>query len=332
TGKIALIKRGDIPFYELAKEAEEQGAAAVLIYNNEEETIQGSIANSDDPVEIPVALISKEHGEWLANQSEQKAPYLETVYKEKEAGVAEFSSRGPVTVNWDIKPDILAPGTDILSTVPGGYQMLQGTSMAAPHAAGAIALVKEARPNWSNEQIYGALKTTSKQMMDNDEKPLDPIEQGTGLIQLKKAIETPTILHDSMLSFGEFSRIRRTTSTNLSVENTTNETQIYSFQIPTKERGINFNLPQTFTVKPKEKKTVPIEIKVNPQFLDDGIHQDWLSLESEDQTYQLPYLFVNETADHPKVMGFNFSLKELSQDDYQYQLYLTDQAKTVDVN
>src|SRR5699024_2864076 len=109
-----------------------------------------------------------------------KAPYLETVYKEKEAGVAEFSSRGPVTVNWDIKPDILAPGTDILSTVPGGYQMLQGTSMAAPHAAGAIALVKEARPNWSNEQIYGALKTTSKQMMDNDEKPLDPIEQGTG--------------------------------------------------------------------------------------------------------------------------------------------------------
>lgn len=331
-GKIALIQRGDIPFYELAKTAENKGASAVLIYNNEEEDIQGSIANSENPVEIPVALISKEHGEWLEQQSKQKASYLETVYKEKEAGVAEFSSRGPVTVNWDIKPDILAPGTDIISTVPGGYQILQGTSMAAPHVAGAIALVKEARPDWSNEQIYGALKTTSKQMTDTDEKPLNPIEQGSGLIQIKKAIETSTILYDSILSFGEFSRTRRSTSTELSVENTTDETQTYSFQIPTKERGINFNLPQTFTVKPKEKKTVPIEIKVNPQLVDEGIHQDWLSLESEDKTYQLPYLFVNETADHPKVMGFNFSLKELSQDDYQYQLYLTEQARTVDVN
>ncbi|MBU5465263.1 S8 family serine peptidase [Virgibacillus sp. MSJ-26] len=331
-GKIALIQRGDIPFYELAKKAENQGAVAVLIYNNEEEAIQGSIASEKDPVEIPVALISKEHGEWLANQSEQKTSYLETVYKEKEAGVAEFSSRGPVTVNWDIKPDILAPGTDILSTVPGGYQILQGTSMAAPHAAGAIALVKEARPDWSNEQIYGALKTTTKQMMDTDEKPLDPIEQGAGLIQIKKAIETSTIIYDSSLSFGEFSRTRRSTSTDLSVENKTNETQTYSFQIPTKERGIHFNLPQTFMVKPKEKKTIPIELKVNPQLLDEGIHQNWLTLESADQTYQLPYLFVNETADHPKVMGFNFSLKELSQDDYQYQLYLTEQAKTVDVN
>src|SRR5699024_9840690 len=159
-------------------------------------TIQASIANSDDPVEIAVALISKEHGGWVASQGEQKAPYLETVYEEKEAGVAEFSSRGPATVNWGIKPDILAAGTDMSSTAPRGYQMVQGTSMAAPRGAGASALVEEARPNWSNEQIYGALKTTAKQMMDNDEKPLDPIEQGTGLIQLKKAIETPTILHD----------------------------------------------------------------------------------------------------------------------------------------
>src|SRR5699024_7867559 len=121
---------------------------------------------------------------------------LETAYCKKETAITDFSSRGPVTMNWDIKPDITAPGSNIVSTVPGGYQALQGTSMAAPHVTGAIALLKEAHPNWSNEQIIGALMTTALPLEDEEDARFSPITQGMGSIRPDKAMQTDTIIHN----------------------------------------------------------------------------------------------------------------------------------------
>jgi subtilisin family serine protease len=64
--------------------------------------------------------------------------------------MAFFSSRGPVTADGSgrIKPDIVAPGVDILSSVPGGnYESNQGTSMAGPHVVGAVVLLWSADPS-----------------------------------------------------------------------------------------------------------------------------------------------------------------------------------------
>ncbi|MFD1036857.1 S8 family serine peptidase [Virgibacillus byunsanensis] len=330
TGKIALAKRGEVPFHEMAKKAEESGAEAVLIFNNEEKPFQGSIENPENPVTIPVASISHQDGQWLQNNTDSQT--IETIYQTTETTIADFSSRGPVTVNWDIKPDIIAPGSNIISTVPNGYQALQGTSMAAPHVAGVMALVKEAHPDWTIEQIQGALTTTATPLEDNKGDLLDPIIQGTGQIQPNKAIETNTIIQHALLSYGKINSYKEEKTINVTIENTTNQAQSYSFDIPTKQKGLTWNLPQMFTLEGKQQKTIPIELSVTTPQLEKGLYQGWISLHQQGETYQLPYLFVNETADYPKAMGFEFSLMPFSDDTYFYKLYVTDEAKSVTVD
>ncbi|MBY7144728.1 S8 family serine peptidase [Virgibacillus sp. NKC19-3] len=334
-GKIALLQRDDTSLYEKAKEAENHGAIAVVIANNTDGAFQGMVENDQDPISIPVASISQKDGAWLSKQIQADPLYLETAYQEAESSIADFSSRGPVTVNWDIKPDLLAPGTNILSTVPNGYQQLQGTSMAAPHVAGAVALVKEAKPNWTNEQISGALKTTASRMETEGSKeddPSEPIMQGMGSIRPKQAIETNTIIHDPMLTFGKVSAYKETETIELEIENTTNQEQTYSFDIPKKEKGLTWNLPQTFTLDGGETKTIPVEVSINATQLREGVHQGWLTLSESDEVYHLPYLFVNQTADNPKAMGFEFALKPFSEDTFLYRLYVTEPAKRVTVD
>src|SRR5699024_8749511 len=99
-----------------------------------------------------------------------------------------FSSRGPVTIDWQIKPNVLAPGVNVLSTIPGNYDIYNGTSMAAPHITGVVALLKEAHPNWSNEEIFSALETTAQRIESQEGSLIPPFVQGSGMVQPNKAI------------------------------------------------------------------------------------------------------------------------------------------------
>jgi hypothetical protein len=109
--------------------------------------------------------------------------------------VAAFSSRGPsTTTEGDIlKPDISAPGVDVLAAVAPpthngrAYDLLSGTSMSSPHIAGLAALVKAAKPEWSPAAVKSALMTTARDHVS--EASRDPFAQGAGFVVPNKAVD-----------------------------------------------------------------------------------------------------------------------------------------------
>ncbi|GGM32638.1 minor extracellular protease vpr [Paraliobacillus quinghaiensis] len=327
-GKIVLMKRGKISFTEKVQQAEAQGARAVLIYNNEEGPFQGGL---EATTTIPAATISQENGEWLFNQTKKQKYWLETTYVTSQDLMADFSSRGPVTANWNIKPEIVAPGAGITSTIPGGYQTLQGTSMAAPHIAGALAVLKEAHPDWSPEQLKGALLTQALPLEHGD-KRYEPIDQGMGRVQLDKAINTDTIITNPLLAFGKIDTNKEIQKVQFEIENVSEKKQTFSIDLPDQTKGLRWYTPRTIAVKPGETKAISVGLGVTSRQLAEGLHQGWLLLKGSNQTFSLPYLFVNQTADFPKAAGFELALDQYNKDNYRYSLYVTEPAKEIKVD
>ena len=98
--------------------------------------------------------------------------------------LALFSSRGPVVwVNGTLfKPDVLAPGVNVISTLPGNtYGAASGTSMATPHVTGVVALMKQVHPDWTPDDIKSALRSSSRDLS------LSWHQQGFGSVQAPNA-------------------------------------------------------------------------------------------------------------------------------------------------
>ena len=122
---------------------------------------------------------------------------------------AGFSSVGPTTISLRLKPDVAAPGVDVLSSVPGGWDSFSGTSMAAPHVAGAAALLAQRHPEWTVAQIKSALVQTGADGVGEDDALLGPQFQGGGVIALARADQPLLFAEPSSLSFGLLERGER---------------------------------------------------------------------------------------------------------------------------
>ncbi len=122
-----------------------------------------------------------------------------------EDGIAEFSSTGP-TADSTLKPDLTAPGVDIVSAkaahgdmgdpAADGYVTMSGTSMAAPHATGAAAILAQEHPDWTGQRIKQALTASTKPTAG-----LDAYQQGTGRVDVAKGI-TQSVTSEPV-SFGK---------------------------------------------------------------------------------------------------------------------------------
>jgi subtilisin family serine protease len=118
--------------------------------------------------------------------------------------VAGFSSSGPSPLSHELKPEVSAPGVGILSAAPrSGWATLSGTSMAAPHVAGAAALLKQRHPAWTVAQLKSALAQTGDPAASDEGAAEAPApRQGGGVVNLERADNPLLFASPTTVSFG----------------------------------------------------------------------------------------------------------------------------------
>ncbi|MGH9185947.1 MAG: S8 family serine peptidase, partial [Acidimicrobiales bacterium] len=224
-GAIAVIERGTCEFSTKVYNAQQAGAIGTLVYN--------SAANGDNiqamgpGVQAPLVTTPS----WFMRRSDGLD--MVTAYGTVPAGTATaqftyepqatsnvgdvmagFSSRGP-TQDKTLKPDVVAPGVDVVS---GGYAVgdypipftgfgsASGTSMATPHVAGAAALLIDKHPNWRPSHVKSALMTTATENVYLDTAqaiPAGVLARGAGRIDLAAAAQPGLVFDVASMSGGE---------------------------------------------------------------------------------------------------------------------------------
>lgn len=212
-GNIAFIQRGGCSFSLKIANAEDAGAAAVVVYSIAGDPIVMTPVDSTE-VNIPALMIGQADGNLIVDEIESGRTVEAVLDKsffltvDDTANVmGSFSSRGPAPVQDVLKPDVTAPGINILAGLtpdtPNSndgefFGFLTGTSMSAPHVAGVAALLRQAHPEWSPSAIKSALMTTARQDIDNQdgETPANPFDFGAGHIVPNSAVD-PGLIYDT---------------------------------------------------------------------------------------------------------------------------------------
>ncbi|HEX5765767.1 MAG TPA: S8 family serine peptidase, partial [Woeseiaceae bacterium] len=212
SGNIAFIQRGGCDFDVKIAHADEAGAIAAVVFS-----IAGNpivMTGVADLSDIPALMIGQADGNLLLDEIDAGLAVEVVLDKglflaEEDTGnvMGAFSARGPGPSEDILKPDVTAPGINILAgftpdaanSVTGeNFAFLTGTSMAAPHVAGVAALLRQAHPDWSPAAIKSALLTTAHQDVNQQDgvTAAIPFDFGSGHIDPNPA-NNPGLVYDA---------------------------------------------------------------------------------------------------------------------------------------
>jgi minor extracellular serine protease Vpr len=253
SGKIALISRGACTFSTKIRNAQNAGAAAVLVANNVagDPVAMGSDGTANQPT-VPAYMVGLATGQALlgsngaATTIGASKSYIDSNNDNIMAG---FSSQGPTDVDFRVKPDVAAPGVNVLSSIPGNkWAFFQGTSMATPHLAGSAAVLVGAHPDWSSAEIRSAIVNNADtgvltDFHDGTTVVRDPNIVGAGRDNLSSALGAQVALDPVSVSFGAVpSSSGITKSVSVTLSNLTGAAKTYALSIgPVTGSGVTFS-------------------------------------------------------------------------------------------
>jgi hypothetical protein len=262
-GKIALIERGTCTFADKVDAAESAGARAVILFNKD--ISEGADGGEDlFPISVSgtrilsvfvkrsVGLALRDFLKTHPGAQVSLTPQLFGSIDVPADAIATFSSRGPSTIE-GLKPDIAAPGTSIYSGAittfnpvgvsdSSGFAPVQGTSQAAPHIAGAAALIKQLHPSWSPAQVKSALMssaTTEVFTTATKTEKAGVLATGAGRVDLGQAADVFATFAPASLSFGinKLKKKNVSLSSGLTVTNVRDSADVFTFNVQQLDPG-----------------------------------------------------------------------------------------------
>jgi subtilisin family serine protease len=217
-------------------------------------------------------------------------------FEEGAAVLSYFSSRGPATGNAAIKPDVIAPGQNIVSTwLHHGYNEASGTSMAAPYVAGLAALLLEERPHWTPDRVKSALAATARPVAGEE-----VMAQGTGIPDILLARANTLAASPSHVSFGLDSVTSPSWSSakTITLRNDGNTPRAFHASAHGTAAGIHLDAtPATGTLDPGQSIELTIAIDVDHTILGPPQTRSLafggtVVVETAGETLRLPWAFV----------------------------------------
>ena len=200
---ILIVERGsdvegELLFFSIKEgNAANAGAKALIVYNNEPGIFLGELIHEfmqpEYEPQIPVVSIDRKEGleikESIKNGNEAS---MHLFYNPD--FVVHFSSRGPVSPFY-IKPEIVAPGAYINTTQNNaGYNFTSGTSYAAPHVSGAVALLLQKNPELHHHEIKSLILTTVEPVSDAYGQEFSIHDAGAGRLNIGNAFNAKLII------------------------------------------------------------------------------------------------------------------------------------------
>ena len=235
------------------------------------------------------------------------------------SNIADFSSRGYIKSNGHVKPEVAAPGTNINSTVLNGeYQQFSGTSMAAPTVAGAAALLLSNNSELTNEELKSLLMANTTDLGEAFNL------QGTGVIDVLKAAQSPIVSNKGIINLGWHAELSNFSHLEtLELKNTSTTEQHLTISIRKQgDNPIDYSLSESaMSLQPLQATSINLTVDI-PEMLatkpmEDPSYIAWIDIESATGIQSLPVIVMHtETI---TVFFEDFSEHEVS-------LYLVDKT------
>jgi minor extracellular serine protease Vpr len=314
SGMAVLIRRGTCTFHEKALNAQNAGAAAVVLYNNAAGRFSPTVAGTP-AITIPVVAIADTEGVAINNaiasgpQTLTWTAALGTFLNPTGGLISSFSSYG-LSPDLALKPDIGAPGGLIRSTYPleaGGYATISGTSMSSPHVAGGVALLLQAHPRTPAQAVRDILQNSADPKLWWGNPALGFLDnvhrQGAGMLDIDDAIVATTRVQPGKLALGESQSGPATRTLTIVNDSSTPVTYTLS-HAPALSTGPNTFTPafstgfasvafsaSSITVPARGSATVDVTITASPTLPDRSQYGGYIVLTPQGggPVYRVPY-------------------------------------------